>query len=138
VDQAQGIVDSDPWLPENLIPLEARLGALRYRAGAREKGKGEVDGALAQFDAQRATIVDIYRAGALRPIAEAYQALGDRERALAVYERVVEEGLGNPNSRPRAEDLVATCLSLAKNGVELDEELAARLEKVCAGLGVPW
>jgi hypothetical protein len=36
------------------------------------------------------------------------------------------------------EDLVATCLSLAQNGVQPDAELSAKLEKVRAGLGAPW
>ena len=82
--------------------------------------------------------IDIYRAGVLRPIAEAYHAMGERANALALYERAIDESLVNTNSRPRVEDLVATCLSLAKTNCEADAELAARLEKVYTGLGAPW
>ncbi|MBK7644441.1 MAG: hypothetical protein IPJ19_15595 [Planctomycetes bacterium] len=138
VDDAQEILDSEAWLPEGYIPFEAQLGALRWRAGAKEDGRKQVEAALARFDKDRTVIVDIYRAGALRPIAESYAAIGERALAIAVYKRAVEEGLGNPNSRPRAEDLVATCLSLAKGAVEPDEELGGRLEKVCKGLKEPW
>jgi hypothetical protein len=71
-------------------------------------------------------------------LAEAYAAMGEHQAALAAYKRVVEEGVANPNSRPRAEDLVGTCLSLARNAVEPDEELSARLEKVFGELKAPW
>ena len=91
-----------------------------------------------EVDESRVRFIDIYRAGELRQIAEAYHAMGDRAKALALYERAIDESLVNPNSRPRVEDLVATCLSLAKTGCEPDAELATRLEKVFAGLGAPW
>jgi hypothetical protein len=64
--------------------------------------------------------------------------MGDRAKALTIYKRGVDESLVNPNARPRVEDLVATCLSLAQNGVEPDAELNAQLEKVSKGLGAPW
>ena len=78
------------------------------------------------------------RAAALRPIAEGYARLGDRDRALELYKRAVEEGVANPNSRPRANDLAATCASLAVVDLEPDAELMARLREVSEGLGDPW
>jgi len=138
IDSVHALLDGVTWLPENYIPLAARLAALRFRAGAKEEGRLELQHALTRYEQERARIVDIYRAGALRPLAEAYAAMGEREAALAAYKRVVEEGVANPNSRPRAEDLVATCLSLARGAVEPDEELSARLEKVCGELKAPW
>jgi hypothetical protein len=44
----------------------------------------------------------------------------------------------NPNSRPRAEDLVATCLSMVLCGFEPPAELAERMQVVARGLGDPW
>jgi hypothetical protein len=80
----------------------------------------------------------MFRAGALRPLAEAYHALGDRDAALSVYKLAVEEGALNPNARPRAMDLSATCLSLAQSACEPDAELRERLAEMRAGLGSPW
>jgi len=82
--------------------------------------------------------VNIYRAGALRPLAEAYQSMGDTAAALTVFKKAVEEGVENPNSRPRVEDLSATCRSMALSGVEPDADLWARLREVFTGLGQPW
>ena len=138
VDEARKLLDSEHWLPENFLPYVGRIAAARFRAGDKEEAKLELARALEFYDAQRALIVDIYRAGALRPVAEAFAVVGDRAQALVQYKRVVEEGMGNPNSRPRAEDLVATCLSLAQNGVEPDAELMARLERVRGELKAPW
>ena len=74
----------------------------------------------------------------LRPVAEAYMSMGDTAAAMAVYRTAVEESVVNPNSRPRALDLVATCCSLALNDVEPDAELWTRLREVDASLDHPW
>ena len=138
VDEAQKMLDAVTWLPENYIPLASRLAALRFRSGAEKEGRAEADAALALFDDKHALIVDIYRGGALRPLGEAYEAMGDHAKALELYKRAVEESVVNPNSRPRVEDLVATCLSLVKARCEPDAELKGKLEKAFAGLGAPW
>jgi tetratricopeptide (TPR) repeat protein len=138
VNETQTVMDEAQWLPEDKVRLTARLAGLRYRADDTEKARTEADRALLFFDAARGQIVDIWRAGALRAVAEAYQAMGDAPAALKVYKKAVEEGVGNPNSRPRAEDLTATCCSMALHGVEPDESLRARLVQVCDGLGSPW
>ena len=44
----------------------------------------------------------------------------------------------NPNSRPRAEDLVAICCSMAKSAVEPDAALMGRIRQVKDALGAPW
>jgi hypothetical protein len=138
VDDAQAILDGAKWLPENYTPLAAPIAALRWKAGDREKARAQLDAVLALYEQQRGLIVDIYRAGSLRPIAEAYEAMGDGAKALAIYKRAVEEGVANPNSRPRAEDLAATCCSMAKATVEPDAALWVRLQEVSKGLRAPW
>jgi hypothetical protein len=50
----------------------------------------------------------------------------------------VEEGVVNPNSRPRADDLVDVCNSMARHGVEPDSKLTQRLKEVQASLRSPW
>jgi hypothetical protein len=138
VNDAEPMLDGEQWLPEDRVRLAANLAELRYRAGDREKARGEADKALLFFDAARAKIVNIWRAGPLRAVAEAYRTMGDDAAALKVYKRAVEEGVGNPNSRPRAEDLAATCCSMATHGVEPDEALRTRLVQVSDGLAEPW
>ncbi len=138
IDTTQGIVDGARWLARDRIPIDARLAALRYRAGQKAEARKKLDEALKLYDEQQEEIVDIWRAGALRPIAEAYQSMQDGANALAVYRRAVEVGVDNPNSRPRAADLTATCLSMAVDGVEPDSALWGRITAIRDGLGVPW
>jgi tetratricopeptide (TPR) repeat protein len=138
INEAQQFIDSAQWRQEHRIPMISKLVKLRFRAGDRQKARTDADALLALFDSQRDKIVNIYRAGALRPLAEAYQSMGDTAAALAVYKRAVEEGVENPNSRPRAEDLSATCCSMALHGVEPDAELWTRIRQINDGLGDPW
>ena len=137
-DDARAILDNAQWVPEDQIAIQARLAGLRQRAGDGAKARSEAEQALALYEEKVALIVNIYRAKALRPLAEVYHALGDRERARAVYARAVEAGVENPNSRPRAEDLSATCLSMARCGFEPDAKLRARLLEIRSALGQPW
>ncbi len=138
VNEAQLLFDGAQWPLEYRIPLAGKLAGLRFQAGDVEKARSDGFAALALFDAEGHTIVDIARAGALRPLAEAFQVMGDTASALSVYRRAVEEGVANPNSRPRAEDLSATCRSMAVQAVEPDAELWARIRRVREGLGAPW
>ncbi len=138
VKDAQAVGEGAIWRPEYQVPHLARLATYRFRAGDAVEARKQAEAAEAVFDAKQKEIFDIYRAGALRPLAEAYQTMGDREVALRLYKRVVEEGLGNPNSRPRAQDLCATCLSLAQHGVEPDSNLWARMRQITDGLAPPW
>jgi len=138
VNEAQALMDAARWQPRFVIPLMARLAERRFRAGDEASARAEAQKALALFDAQRETIVNIYRAQTLRPIAEAYHAMGDTEIALNLYRRALEAGQENPNSRPRTDDLVATCCSLALHAVEPDGVLMSRIRDIRAGLGDPW
>jgi hypothetical protein len=138
VNEAQVLKDGSRWPHHSYVPLTARLAGFRYRAGDRARARTDLDAARALFDAEVDKIVNIERAAALRPIAEAYGLMGDTAAALAVCKRAVEEGVANPNSRPRAEDLSATCCSMAVHGVEPDRELWRRIRGVREGLGPPW
>ncbi len=135
---ARTLLEGSRWSALTHLALAARLGALRFRAGEEEAGRAEVQAARARYARERASIVDIYRAGVLRPLAEACLALGDADAARALYAEAIEAGVANPNSRPRAEDLAATCCSMALHAFEPDEALWARLHEVGAALGEPW
>jgi hypothetical protein len=138
VNAAQTMTDGHQWPPRYGIPLKAQLAGLRFRAGDAPTARTDADAALALFDAARHQMVDIDRAGTIRPLAETYRSMGDTTAALALYKRVVEEGVQNPNSRPHAEELSATCRSMALHGVEPDAPLWARMRQIRKGLGPPW
>ena len=132
------LIESVEWLPEHRIPLVARAAEVQFRAGAEEEAKKALGSTLGLFERKRELIVDIWRADALIPVAAAYAAMGQESAARAIYAQALEEGVLNPNSRPRAKDLVSICCSMATRGVEPGEALLERLREVEASLGDPW
>lgn len=138
VNEAQLSMDGAQWRPEHRIPTTSKMLKLRFRAGDRQKAGTDADALLALFDSEKDKIVNIDRAGALRPLAEVYQSMGNMTTALAVYKRAIEEGVKNPNSRPRAEDLTSTCCSMALYEVEPDAELRNRIHQIKEELEDPW
>ena len=138
IEEAQGITDEHEWPARFGIPLKASFAGLRFRCGDEETARTQVREALDAYDAESETILDIDKAGILCPIAEAYHTMGEDVTSLAVYQRAIEAGMENPNSRPRAEDLAATCCSMAVHGAEPDAELMKRIGEIRDGLGDPW
>ena len=138
VADAVSMAEATTWIAEHEVPLLGRLAKASQEAGSPDEATRLAAKAIEVFDAKRETIFDIYRAGALRPVAEAQVARGDRESAVAIYRRAIEEGLGNPNARPRAIDLSATCISMASSGVLPDEATAERLREIRGLLKDPW
>jgi hypothetical protein len=136
--RARAMLEGTRWLPEDRIKQAARLAVTRHECGAAADARKGLDAALAAYAFERERIVDIYRAGVLRAIAEGYHAIGDRDTALDVYRKALDDGLGNPNSFPRAEDLVATSLSMARRGIVPDEAFWERLRNARRQLGTPW
>lgn len=138
VNEAQVLIDGAQWSPEYKIKLMAKLTKLRFQAGDIRKAKTNLDSLQIFFDTQRNNIVNIYRAEALCLLAEAYQLMGETAIALKVYKKAIEEGVVNPNSRPRAEDLSSSCLSMALHNVDPGTKLYARIHQINKRLGAPW
>lgn len=109
---------------------EARLAQLQYGLGDEQKAVDRLDAALEQLEPALEALADYKRCEALRPIAEGYAGTGRRDKALALYKRLFEMGVENPNLRPRISDFTATCASLAQKGLEPDEELWQTIERV--------
>jgi hypothetical protein len=137
LNEARTTVESATWQPTMGIPLVAKLSELRFRAGDPEKARQEARAALALFDAKRDQIVNIYRGEMLRSVAEAFQTMGD-PIASELYGRAIEAGMENPNSRPRAEDLAATCCAMALHAAQPTPALWNRIREIRKGLGDPW
>lgn len=130
VNEAHEVLRTHRWPLEYRIPLTARIGAWRFRAGDEAEGRAGVKAALDLFEANREDIRPMHRARLLRPVAEAYHAMGDGTAALGLYRRAVEAGFLNTAIRPRIDDLVDTCCSMALEGVEPDPDLRARIREI--------
>lgn len=123
VNDAQVFLDDYDWDFENYFPKVAAVARMRYRTGDTQKALAGADAALALYDDKGDTIINIYRAEAIRPLAEACMVMGQHEKALSVYKRAFDAGMVSPNYRPRAEDFSATCCSMALYAVEPDAPL---------------
>lgn len=138
LDRADTLFQQPAMPTEEELAARARFASLRGKAGQVELGRKAATAAVARFYSERDRIVDIDRGIALRPLAAAFVELGDLTEARRVFLAALEEGLHNPNSRPRAEDLAGVCVTMAVCGYEPDAELRARLEQIKKGLGNPW
>jgi hypothetical protein len=123
LDEAQVLRGSASWLPEDGVRWLAELAILRHRAGAGAQARVELESADALFETARDSIEPMWRARALRPLARAWAAVGEPQRALAVFAQAFAEGAINPNIKPRSEDFVANCCALARAGLEPDQAL---------------
>lgn len=133
------LVADNRWNPEQGIALRARAAVLLQRAGDAKAARAQANDALALYETSRDGIVDIFRGEALRPLAEAYVALGDSATATMVYERALGEALKNPNSRPRATDLAMTAISAATApGYVLPKSLDKAFQEAAKAIGDPW
>ena len=138
IAKADALRAGSSWAPEDEAALLAQLASAKARAGDEKAARADLEAAVAIYDAGRERIIDIYRAKALRAVAESYAGLGDAAAARGVYMRALDEGAVNPNARPRAADLVATMLSMVSSGIEPDEAASARIASIREGLIDPW
>jgi len=123
---------------EERIPLLARIGELRKKCGDEGRAQEEFVAALKDYHESRDALVNIYRCETLRPLALAWHAFGDAERANDLVALALEESQENPNSRPRCDDLVETCIALAEHELEPSAELWQRMREISEGLSTPW
>lgn len=132
------VVEEHDWAAEDRVPLLAELSQWRRRAGDLDGARAAAAASLEVFSKDRLLIIDVFRGEALRPLAEALMALGDREAAAAVYRLALDEAFVNPNARPRAIDLAAAAVSMARSGFEPDAATADRLKALRQKLDHPW
>lgn len=126
------------WTLDLYVPVVARLIVLRHGCGDDAAAVEQADALFEHYLAQRETITDMFRAEALRPLAEAYVTLGRPDAAGRVYAQALHEATLNPNSRPRAMDLAMLCTSMAVTGFEPDANLWERLRAARGTLTDPW
>lgn len=138
LDEVQPLLAAGEWLPEDAARFAAQTATLRHRAGDRDRAIADLTTATEAFARDRTRIASVFAGQGLRPLAEAWHRCGDTGRARNLLRDALTTAVVNPNSRPRAEDLVATCLLLATAAIEPDAELLAQVRQVAAGLGSPW
>jgi hypothetical protein len=138
VDDIEAMVVGHEFNGEEQIAFRAAVASLRAQCGDREAGIEVADDALTMFDENRERITNMFRGEALRPLAAAYVELGETMTANDLFERALVEAVENPNSRPRAQDLVRTCTAIVACGLEPRESLMKALAATKAELGEPW
>lgn len=126
------------FVAEDEAPVGAPVARELVRLGDRERGLALLASLEDSYSRGEREIVDIRRARCLRALAEACAAIGERERAVGLYRRALEAGALNPNARPRAEDLCATCVSLAGSGIAVPAPFVARIAEIRERLVDPW
>ncbi len=137
LEQAARVLDGGDWLPDHRIRLAARIEATRYRLADAAQVHNAIRELYADYRAARERIIDIDRADALRAIGKALATAGDRARATEVFDEALTAGFANPNARPRAEDLVATCAALLNSAITTPV-LIDRVRQQVDALRDPW
>ena len=138
LDKATEIFSATTFLPEDVAPLGAMIARARIRMGDEQSARLLLQRFYKEYSTRREGIVNLRRATSLRALAEGFCELGDRDDAIACYTWALEEGTINPNARPRAEDLVATCISMAEYGISLTPDLKNRIDTIRSSLTYPW
>lgn len=114
------------------------LARLRFEAGDSEGALCHLHKLRAKLEQHMDQIVSIWRSGALRAMAEAYARIGQHSIAVELYASALAQGVVNPNSVPRAQDLAATCASMAVHRVEPTQAIRAEIHNQLENLGPPW
>ncbi len=126
------------FLAEDLAPLGVVIARAHLALGHREAAEGELRHLRAQCESRQREIVDVRRARSFRDLAEAFEEVGDHASAMRCYAQALDAGSVNPNARPRAEDLCATCVSMARAGVAPTPALVRRIDSIRTSLVDPW
>ena len=138
LDRAGELFRATVFLPEDTAPLGVVVVKARIRMGDADAARAELRRLRAEFEPRAETIENFLRAASWRSLAEGYQLLGDTNDVGRCYTAALDAGAINPNARPRAEDLSATCVSMAVSGFMPPTELLLRIEHIRAGLADPW
>lgn len=138
LDEVLELLTMAPLDIRNALPLQASAVSLRFRAGQKEKAKREADALREAYRNHYHLIADIFRCETLLPLAEAYLNIGEKDLADEIYQQALQDGLHNPNSRPRLEDITLLSLSLVRQGHHPSEELTTQIEAAIEALDNPW
>lgn len=138
LDAASRILASSDFSPDTQGVLARQLSIAWIAQGRSGRALAILQDTLGPYERAPEAVVDIDRADLLCPIAEAFEAAGDRASAVRVWRLALMAAAVNPNARPRAEDLCLCLLSLIRADVEPDPDLTRLIDALQAGLKAPW
>ena len=138
LDLAAKQVAETVFLPEDLTSMQVEVAKARAGLGDADGARAALDAALASYEVRKKDIVDVFRARSPRALAEGYLAIGDQAKAESCWLETLAPGTINPNSRPRAEDLSATLVAMARSGATITPALRERIAACRKSLGEPW
>lgn len=138
VDEAVAIILANTWNPEQAVGLRGEAAVMLHRAGDEPRAREILGAALVHYEENLREVSEIFHGRALRPLAEAYARIGDRTTADELYKRALACIVPNPNGRPRANNLVATAISIVEVGHEPSKGLMSMMERMGEGLKAPW
>jgi hypothetical protein len=138
LDLAAKQVAETVFLPEDLTPMQVEVAKARAGLGDVAGARAALDAALTSYESRKKEIVDVFRARSPRALAEGFQAIGDQAKAESCWLEALAAGTINPNSRPRAEDLSATLVAMARSGAAVAPALRERIAICRKSLGEPW
>ena len=130
--------NSGGFTPDIWANLARDLAKAEARHLGRERGLALLGKCLQRYERSPQEIPDLERGDALRPLAEAFAELGDRETARRVWSMALEAGSLNANGRPRARDLTLTCISLCRADAQPTAAMRDRIAEIGRGLKAPW
>lgn len=138
IDRAAAVLEATAFQAEDVVPLGMFVARSRIRVGDVAAARADIERLRRAYDAKAEGIVNLRRGFSLRALAEGWAMLGERDAALRCWAEALEAGVLNPNSRPRAEDLSATVLSMAVAGVAPTSAMRTRIDAIRGGLADPW
>ena len=136
--QAGTVLAATGLQEEDITPAKCDLAAVRARIGDRDEALADLDAAKRDYLERRFRIQSPFRARSARALAEGYAAVGDLDSAVNCYQSALSDGIVNPNSCPRAEDLAATCASIARSGVPVPDDVQDRIKRIRVDFRDPW
>lgn len=138
VSEMGDFISENTWPVEYNVRVLAHLALLQAESGDVDLAASTFDDARALYEQKQSEIVNMEKADALIPLAESALKVCGESTAQTVYRMALDASVENPNSRPRADDLSLTCLSMAMNNVEPGDALWQLIYEIRDALGNPW
>jgi tetratricopeptide (TPR) repeat protein len=138
LSRAAAVLAATGLQEEDITPAKCDLAVSRARIGDRDEALADLDAAKRDYLERRFRIQSPFRAQSPRALAEGYAAVGDLDSAINCYQTALSDGIVNPNSCPRAEDLAATCASIARSGVPVPDDVQDRIKRIRVDFRDPW
>lgn len=137
-DQAVNLLAANPVRPRLFFPLKSKIIISNFKIGRTEEASVQSLELYALYQVEEGSIFNIHRADVLVACAEALDAVGLIDDAIAVFKEAVENSMINPNSRPRIEDLTVIMSSILDASIIKLGDIESDLLRLMESVGEPW